>query len=124
MGSQTRISAIYDLPPLCSIQQAAATLGVPKASLRNAAETHGFIVRMGRAVLLESERLPDLVKKCRDQPKEQDSTNSNIVRTGTSETQANPTAARAARAATMLKKHSQHTSQQKAAKVLRMNRQT
>jgi hypothetical protein len=124
MGKIEQILTVDDLPPLCSIQQAAQTLGVPRASLRSAAETHGYIVRMGRAVLLESDRLSDLVKKCRDPQKEHVSTNSNIVRAGTSGTQANPTKARAMNAAKTLKKRSRPTSPQKAGQVVPMSRQT
>lgn len=109
---------------LCTIDDIADELGVPKASLKTAAETHGFIVRIGRAIRLERERLPELLKKCRDQPKEQGSTSSNTDRTGTSETRGNPTAQRAAQAAQKLKKHSEHTSPQRAAQVLPMNRKT
>ena len=109
---------------LCKIEEVAAELGVPKASLRTAAETHGFLVRMGRAIRLERDRLPELLKKCRDQPKEQGSTSSNTARTGTSEILGNPTAQRAAQAASKLKKPSRRTSQQEGGKVLPMSRKT
>ncbi len=104
-----RLDPIAALPPLCTIGKAAIAMGVPKASLRHAAERHGHIVRMGRVILLERDLLLDLVKKCRDQPKVPDSTNSNIARTGTSATQDAQTAARAAQAAQKLKRPSRRT---------------
>lgn len=94
---------IEDLAPLCEIKDAALALGIPPASLRSAAEHHGYIVRMGRAIRLERDRLNELVKKCRDKPREQDSINSPTVRTGISETRGSQTAARAANAVEMLK---------------------
>lgn len=109
---------------LTTVEDAAQILGVPTASLRTAAETHGFLVRMGRAIRIERDRLPELLKKCRDQPKEQGSTNSNTARTGTSGTQASPTVQRAAQAASKLKKPLARTSQPKAAQVLPMSRKT
>ena len=109
---------------LCKIEEAAAEIGVPSASLRTAAENHGFIVRMGRAIRLERDRLPELLKKCRDHPKGQGSTNSNTDRTGISETKAKPTVQRAALAASRLKKPLAHTSQPKGAQVLPMNQKT
>lgn len=109
---------------LCRIEDAAEELGVPRASLRTAAENHGFIVRMGRAIRLERDRLPELLKKCRDQPKEQGSTSSSTARTGTSAIRGNPTAQRAAQAATKLKKRSVPTSPPKGGQVLPMSRRT
>ena len=35
------------MPCLITIEEAAAELGVPKGSLRTAAERHGLLVRMG-----------------------------------------------------------------------------
>lgn len=109
---------------LCRIEVIAKELGIPKSSLRTAAEKHGFLVRMGRAIRLERDRIPELLKKCRDQPKEPGSTNSNTDRTSTSGTQANPTAARAAQAAQKLKKRSGPTSQPKGGQVLPLSRKT
>lgn len=109
---------------LCKIDEVAEEWDVPKASLRTAAERHGFLVRMGRTLRLERDRLPELLKKCRDQPKEQDSTNSNTGRTGTSETRGNPTAQRASQAASKLKKPSERTSPPKGGQVLPMSRKT
>lgn len=77
---------------LCIIDEAASDLGIPKASLRTAAEEHGYLVRMGRG-----------------------STSSSTARTGTSVTRGSPTAQRATQAAKMLKKHSGPTSPPKGA---------
>ncbi|WP_230796823.1 helix-turn-helix domain-containing protein [Salipiger marinus] len=109
---------------LCTIDEAAAVLNVPVRSLRTAAEQHGFIVRMGRAVRIEKARLGELIKKCRDQPKAQGSTSSSTGRTGSSGTPASPTAPRAAQIVEKLKKSSRPTSPQKGGQVLPLNRQT
>ena len=60
---------------LLTIDEAAAELGVKSGSLRTAAEQHGFLVRMGRSLRIESETLPELVELCREKPQERDSTN-------------------------------------------------
>lgn len=109
---------------LCRIEEAAADLGIPAASLRNAAEAHGFIVRMGRAVRIERNRLPELIKKCRDQPKEQGSTSTSTAPSGTSSIPDAGQGQRAAQAAQRLKKPSQPTSPQKGGTVLPMSRPT
>ncbi len=111
-------------PNLVTIDEAARQLGVPKGSLRTAAETHGFLVRMGRALRIDSNDFSRLVKKCQDQAREQGSTSSSTGHTGTSEIRASQTGQRAALAAQRLKKSSQRTSPQKGGKVLPMNRQT
>lgn len=54
---------------LLTIEQAAKLLNVPKGSLRAAAEEHGFLVRMGRAIRLDEYHLGDLVEKCKVPPK-------------------------------------------------------
>ena len=110
--------------PLLKIEDAAAELGVPAASLRRAAEEHGYLVKMGRALRLERDRLGELIKKCRVQQREQGSTSSSTARTGTSATRANPTGQRAAQAATKLKKPSRPTSQREGGKVLPMSQGT
>lgn len=109
---------------LCGIDEAARECGVPAASLRSAAEKHGFLVRMGRAIRLERNRLPELIVKCRDQPKDHASTNSSTATNGISGIQATPTAQRAAQAAQKLKKRSVPTSPQKGAQVLRLDPRT
>lgn len=54
---------------LLTIEQAAKLLNVPKGSLRTAAEEHGFIVRIGRAIRLDESQLGDLVERCKEPPK-------------------------------------------------------
>ena len=109
---------------LLKIEQAAKELGVPVQSLKTAAQEHGYLVKMGRALRLERDRLDELVKKCRVQAREQGSTSSNTAHTGTSGTRASATAPRAAQAAQKLKKSSRRTSQPEDGKVLPMNRGT
>jgi hypothetical protein len=109
---------------LIALDEAAKQLGVPKASLRAAAEQHGFIVRMGRAIRIERNRLGDLIKKCRDPQKAHDSSNTSTGRNTTSRTPVDSQAQRVAQAAQKLKKRSRHTSPQKGGKVLQMSRET
>ncbi len=54
---------------LLSIPEAARALGVPKESLRRAADTHGKTIRMGRAVRLHPDDLEELIELCRVVPK-------------------------------------------------------
>ena len=60
---------------LLKIEEAANQLGIPKGSLRSAAETHGYLVKMGRTVRIDQESLPELIKLCRDQKQAPASTN-------------------------------------------------
>lgn len=112
------------MTPLLTLDEVAAEIRVPKASLKSAAEQHGFLIRMDRAMRIDPKTIPELYEKCRAQPKEQGSTNSSTACTGTSETRDNPTAQRVAQAAAKLKKPLAHTSPQKGAKVLPMSRKT
>ena len=45
------------MPRLLTIDEAANELGVPAGSLRRAAERHGFLVRMGRAIRIDADTL-------------------------------------------------------------------
>jgi len=83
-------------PNLLQISEAAAMLGVPAASLRAAAEQHGFIVRMGRAVRIDFDRIGELIAKCQDQPKAPASTDTNTAPNGTSQIPASDHSQRAA----------------------------
>ena len=112
------------VPDLMTLDQAAKELGVPKGSLKTAAQEHGFIVRMGRAIRIDKNDFPKLVKACRDQAKAPASTSSNTGRTGISATPEGPTSQRAAQAAKKLKKRSRPTSPQKDGTVLQMSRPT
>ncbi|PTV94989.1 hypothetical protein C8J27_106259 [Rhodobacter aestuarii] len=106
---------------LMTIDAAAAELGVPRASLRTAAEQHGYLVRMGRAIRIEKASLGELIQKCRDQQKAHASTNSRTARTGISETPDAQINQRAVSAAQKLKKPSPPTSRQRGATVLPLN---
>ena len=66
--------------PLLTLAAAAAELDVPLASLRTAAARHGLLVRMGRAIRIDPETLPELVEKCRGKP--QDPVSTSIVNAG------------------------------------------
>ena len=60
---------IENMPRLLKIDEAAAELGVPTASLETAARMHGFVVYMGRARRIDPKTLPELIEKCRDMPR-------------------------------------------------------
>lgn len=105
---------------LLRLDDAAKMLDVPVASLKTVAQKHGFMVRMGRSLRIESDRIGELIEKCRNKPREQDSTSTITARTGTSGTPANQIDQRALQAAQKLKKPSARTSQQKGAQVLPM----
>lgn len=109
-------------PDLATLDEAAHELGIPKASLRTAAESHGFLVRMGRAIRIDRNDFKPLVKKCQDQPKGQGSTSTSTARNGTLPTQASDHSQQAALAAQTLKRRSRSTSPTKAGQVLPLNR--
>ena len=94
---------------LLTIDEAAAELGVPKGSLRNAAERHGFLVRMGRAYRIDPETLPELIERCRENPQAHASTFTPRGSFTTSATEPN-SSQRALEAAEKLKQHSRGTS--------------
>lgn len=66
---------------LLTIDEAAEQLGVPPGSLRTAAQRHGLLVKMGRAVRIDPDDLPELIDRCRDRPRDQDSTAAPIAGT-------------------------------------------
>ena len=111
-------------PDLATLDAAASELGVPKGSLKSAAEEHGFLVRMGRAIRIDRNDFSKLIIACRDQAKAHASTSSLIARTGTSEIPDSQTGQRAAQAASKLKRRSPPTSPPKGGKVLQMSRPT
>ena len=59
---------------LLTLDEAAAELGIGKGSLKAAAERHGFLVRMGRAIRIDADTLGELIEKCRDSAKDPAST--------------------------------------------------
>lgn len=111
-------------PDLRTLDEAASELRVPKASLRTAAEKHGLLVLMGRAIRIDRNDYGRLVKKCQDQARAQGSTSTQAARNGSSSTPDNDTAQRAAQTAQKLKKSSRRTSPQRDGQVLQMSRKT
>ena len=97
-------------PRLLTISEAAKQLGVPPGSLRTAAEEHGFIVRMGRAVRIDPQNLPELIKSCQDQKQALASTKIQQPASMSSETPAAHNNQRALETAERLKRRSPGTS--------------
>ena len=101
------------MPRLLTVDEAAKELGVPRGSLRTAAERHGFLVRMGRHTRIDPNTLPELVEKCRGNPQERDSTNASTAY-GSSATGSDP-CQRALATAAKLKECSRDTSRNETA---------
>lgn len=55
---------------LLTIEQAAEELGVPSGSLKSAARQHGLLVKMGRAIRVDLNDLPRLIKLCQEKQRE------------------------------------------------------
>jgi hypothetical protein len=112
----------FDEEPLCiSFAAAAIRLGVPKESLRKAADEMGMTIRMGRFVGLCREDLKELIEKCRVEQKAPDSTGgrSQVKRPiGKSEIPAMYASQPALSAAARLKANSRTTSPGKLAQVV------
>ena len=70
MADKRGLDLNSSMPRLLTIPEAATELGVPPGSLRTAAQKHGFLVRFGRTLRIDPETLPELIEKCRDQPKD------------------------------------------------------
>ncbi len=96
-------------PSLVTIAQAAADLGVPMGSLRTAAEQHGYLIHMGRAVRIDPSCYKELIHKCRVKPQEQGSINAPTPAFSTSATLASGTDQQALEAAMRLKRLSRPT---------------
>lgn len=94
---------------LLTIEAAAQRLNVPAASLRTAAQQHGMLVRMGRALRIDPDTLPELVEKCREKPQGQGSVGAPTKASGASATQASPTSQQVQQTALMLRKLSRRT---------------
>jgi len=97
---------------LLSIPEAAAELGVPPGSLRTAAEKHGLVVRMGRAIRIDQHDFEELIRKCQGDPKERDFTIAAIKPTTLSGTETD-SYLRARATAAKLKRRSRGTSPKK-----------
>ena len=91
------------MPRLLTIDEAAAELGVPPGSLRTAAEKHGFMVMMGRARRIDPSTIPELIRKCRNEPIPQDRGNRHPPESRVSATRAGDTSQRALQSAAKLK---------------------
>ena len=102
------------MPRLLTIEEASAELGVPKGSLKAAAQEHGFLVKMGRACRINPNDLPELIERCQEKPKDQGCT---AARTGTASTSSATTTAdskqQALEIAEELKSRSRDTSRRK-----------
>ena len=106
---------------LLTLDEAAAELGVPPGSLRGAAQRHGLLVRMGRAVRIDPDDLPELIDRCRDQPRDRDSTAAQIAAT-TSSAMETDSCALAHETAERLKRRSRDTSPKRAGSPARVRR--
>lgn len=98
------------MPSLMTIEAAAAEIGVPKASLRSAAEQHGFLIRIGRAIRIDPNQLPELLKKCQNAPKAHASIGTNPGESGSSAIQDARKLQQAQQTAQRLKDASRNTS--------------
>ena len=94
---------------LLTIDEAAQALGVPAGSLRTAARTHGFLIRMGRAIRIDPSDLQELIRSCQDSRKDPDST-ATSTRSGVSATMGGNSSQRALETAAKLKLLSRDTS--------------
>lgn len=100
-------------PHLISMRDAARRLGVPEAGLRRAAEAHGYLIRVGRAVRLREDELGELVELCREGRKAPASTSGQGETDrsdGSSSTRAGSSVQPALAAAEKLKRRSRPTS--------------
>lgn len=93
------------LQPLLTLDEAARQLGVPKGSLKSAAERHGLLVRMGRAVRIDPNTIEELFEKCRENPKVPASIGERTSRSGSFVTPDAQTYQPALATAAMLKRH-------------------
>ena len=91
------------MPRLLTIDEAAAELGVPPGSLRTAAEKHGLLVMMGRARRIDPSTIPELIRKCRNEPAPQDRGDRQPAQSSTSATTTHDTSRRALQSAARLK---------------------
>ena len=98
---------------LLRIEEAAAELGVPQGSLEGAAKRHGLLVKMGRAVRIDPNDLPELIKRCQDQPKDRVSTAAVTPDSGSFVTPDVGSAQRALETAERLKERSRSTSRKR-----------
>lgn len=92
------------MPRLLTIDEAAAELGVPPGSLRTAAEKHGYLVMMGRARRIDPSTIPELIRKCRNEPVTDDFGDTHRQRSRVAGTRPGNSTQRALQTAAKLKK--------------------
>jgi len=97
---------------LLKIEDAAKMIGVPPGSLRRAAEKHGLLVRMGRTLRIDPRTFEELFEKCRNKPRDHESTGAPTAST-TSATTTDTGVQRAQETADTLKTLSRNTSLRK-----------
>ena len=100
------------MPLLLTIDQAAEQLGVKPGSLRTAAQRHGLLVKMGRAVRINPNDIPELIKSCQGKPKDRGCTVA-ATASGPSVIRAENSSQRALASAEKLKQRSRGTSPKK-----------
>jgi hypothetical protein len=108
---------------LLAIDEVAASLGVPRESLRRMADKHGKTIVIGRAVRLHPDDIEELVSLCRVPPKVPVSTSSNETdapRFGSSKTRVTSGSRQALATAAKLKRPSQNTSPAETGQVVRL----
>ena len=54
---------------LLKVEEVAKLLGVPRKAVRDAAEQHGYLTRIGRCVRINPDHIPELLEKCLDPAK-------------------------------------------------------
>ena len=106
--------------PLMSIPEAAKKLGVAKRGLRRAAEQHGLLVRIGRKPMINPNSLPELIEKCRENPRVHASTGTKSAGSSMSAT-ADDSLERAQATAEKLKRPSRATSRNVAGQLVHLH---
>lgn len=104
---------------LWTMQDAARETGIPAASFQRAAEQHGMLIRMGRALRFDPDDLKELLQKCQDRQKAPASISAETARTQSST--ARPSAGRALQIAERLKQRSPNTSALAGDQVVHLN---
>lgn len=96
---------------LWTVDRAAREWNIPASALRKEADRHGLLVRFGRSVRIDPETIPELVKKCRSEPKAPVSIGTRPNPSGSFEILADQKLQQARQTAQMLKSGSPSTSQ-------------
>lgn len=88
-------------------------LGLPVRGLRDAAERHGYLIRVGQAIRLDVADLGELLDKCRSRPREPACSSDaapDAPPSGSSRTRVSPSVRQAQQIAERLKSRSPTTS--------------